>query len=367
MPKNICIIHDSFRYFGGAERVLFELIDLYPNADVFIPIIDKKYLAEIKKRTNGKLHTSILSSFSIPIRLLSALKPLVYIYWKMLDLKKYQLVLSSSHSFSSKSVRAAKNTKHICYLHTPPRYLYGEFNEMQWIKSAPWKYVLFPFVSLAKQLDFRDAQKIDRIIVNSKNVQKRVQRYYSRESTIIYPPVVVPKKIAKRSPKFFLCVSRLVQQKGIHLAIMACNKLREDLVIVGTGPEISKLQKIAGPTITFVGFIPDKEIAKYYQQTKALLYCSRDEDLGLVPIEAQAHGVPVIAYKSGGALETVLENKTGVFFTQFSVTSLVKAIKKFERSPISSAACRKHAQTFDRSIFRYKMRQHIQQVLENNT
>ncbi|MDA1079492.1 MAG: glycosyltransferase [bacterium] len=365
MPKNICIIHDSFRYFGGAERVLLALVDLYPSADIFIPIIDKKFLVQIQKKSNGKLFTAtFLNNLGVPVRQLSILKPFIYLYWKTLDLSKYQLVISSSHSFSAKSVRVSKKSKHVCYLHTPPRYLYAEFNEMVWLKKSPWKQLLYPMTTLARKLDFRDAQKIDSIIVNSKNVQKRVQRYYSRESTVIYPPVTIPKILEKRASKYFLCISRLVQQKGVDLAIAACNKLHVDLVIVGVGPELAKLQKLAGPTITFVGFVPDAKLAKYYKEATALLYCSKDEDLGLVPLEAQAHGVPVIAYKNGGVLETVLENKTGIFFSSFSVDSMVRAMRKFERSTFSSTTCREYVLTFDRKIFRYKMRQHINKLLE---
>jgi len=366
MPKKICIVHDSFSHLGGAERVLLELITVFPDADVFIPIIKQEFKKNITKKGKGKLYVAPFNRLMIPDKLASFLKPLVYLYWKFLDLGQYDLVISSSHSFSAKSVRVPHGTPHLCYLHTPPRYLYEEFNEMTWIQKFPWKILLYPFFILARKLDYSDAQKPSILIANSKNVQKRVRRYYQRDSHVVYPPVSVPKKITTSKPKHYLCISRLVRQKGVELAIQTCNVLREKLIVVGTGAQLQELQKIAGPTISFVGFIPDKNMASYYKNTKALLYCSIDEDFGLVPVEAQAHGVPVIAYKSGGTLETILHKKTGLFFSSYTVSSLVKAIKKSQTINFSPTACRKNAAQFDRSVFRYKMQQLVHHYLEKS-
>lgn len=352
--KKVAIIHDSFLYIGGAEKVLLVLLKMFPKADVYIPLIRQKYSKLIQKKTKGQLITTPFNKFLFCEKYASFLKPLILLYWESLDLFKYNLVISSSHSFSSKLVKTSPKTLHLAYIHTPPKYLYPEFNEMQAINKQPLKFMLSPFLSILRQLDYKGAQRPDILIANSKVVQKRIKRYYQRSSLVIYPSVKMPNKktaISKKTKKYYLCFSRLVKQKGTQLAIKTSNDLKYPLVIVGKGPEEKRLKKIAGPAIKFKGFLANNQISKIYSQTKALINCSIDEDFGMTAVEAMAHGIPVIAYKSGGITETVVHKKTGLLFNNFSIASLKQSILKFEKMKFHHKTCRTRAEKFSEKIF----------------
>jgi glycosyltransferase involved in cell wall biosynthesis len=303
---SVAVVHDSFIYLGGAERVLESMLELFPQADVYIPLISRPYLQKLQ--TRHRVFTSALNHIRPPEKYLSWLKPLVLMYWADLNLNKYDLVLSSSHSFSAKSVKVGQPTVHLSYIHTPPRYLYSEFNEMSWLKKAPFKWLSAGVLAWLRRQDVRTARRVNVLIANSKTTQARIKKYYQRQSLVIYPPVQLPSFMPPRStkPSYYLFHSRLVKQKGAELVISTFNQLGKPLMVVGTGPEEKRLKSIATKNITFLGFVPDNQLAKLYAKTKALIYTSIDEDFGLVPVEAMAHGVPVIAFNSGGVRETVL-------------------------------------------------------------
>lgn len=347
------IVHDSFLHLGGAEQVLLSLVKLFPEADIYIPLLSKKYLKIINKyKEKGMVKTSVYNKLPISEKYSSLLKPFLFLYWGGLDLSKYDLVISSSHSFSSKSVITGPHTLHISYIHTPPRYLYAEYNEMQFINKDIIKILLSPLMSFLRKHDYQGAQRPSILIANSKNVQKRIRKYYKRDSVIIYPPVKLPKSENKTTSKnYYLFFSSLVKQKGAELAVKTFNSLKKPLVVVGTGPRKTYLKRLAKDNIKFKGFIPERDKGKIYAGAKALVYCSIEEDFGMVPVEAIAHGVPVIAYKSGGVSETIVDGKTGLLFNKHSIEDLQRAIAKFEGMKFSSSACKNQAKQFSEKIF----------------
>jgi glycosyltransferase involved in cell wall biosynthesis len=313
----IAIVHDSFLHVGGAEKVFYKFIETYPDADVFVPLINKKYLDEINQKTNGKLNISwinkilffnekFFTNYSFTAIIASLLKPLLIIYWETLNLKKYDLIISSSHSFSSKSVNKKLSAKHISYIHTPPKYLYNEYNRMNWIKKFPFAILLWPTMFLLRKYDYYSAQKPDLLIANSEVVQQRIKKYYKRNSVIIYPLFdIATHNIDKISPtsnkkngKYFLFFSRLEKQKGAEPVIKTCTKHNIPLVVMGAGSQEKYLKKIAGKTIFFTGFVSQEQKVRIFKHTKALIYASIDEDFGMVIPEVASYGIPIIYYNS---------------------------------------------------------------------
>lgn len=352
---NTAIIHDHFLNFGGAERVLLNFLKLYPSADVYLAFASPQNRKVLEHHTRGRIIVSLFDKCPLSHCYPDIYKPLLFCWWEHLDLRQYDVVISSSHSFSSKSVITHKNQLHISYVHTPPRYLYSEYNELQILRKPIIRFILFPLMNWMRKKDFQGAQRPDILIANSKNVQARIKKYYKRDSELVYPPVEIPKTLSKRRPQYYLCMSRLVKQKGIELAIRACNELKESLVIVGSGAQEKYLRSIAGPTIIFLGFVPDKQMNHIYAGAKALIYTSIEEDFGLVPLEAMAHGVPVIGYKSGGVEETIINGSTGIFFNDWNVASLVKTIYAFDAPKFSFVACLKQAKRFSSNRFKTAM------------
>jgi len=366
--NKIAIIHDSYTCSGGAERVFLKLVQIFPDADIYTSLITPEFLKDLSKKTKGRINYSGLSSFKFLLDYADYFKPYILFYWKTLDLDKYDLILSSSHSFCSNWVRV--RGKHISYIHTPPRYLYGVYNEMQFLRRVPFKYLFFPTFSLIRKLDYVNSKKIDLLVANSKNVQKRIKKYYGRNSTVVYPPVVIPKRVGKtsgrekeRKGKYYLFFSRLVKQKGCELCIKAFNQNKKPLYVVGKGKEEKVLKKIANKNIKFLGSQTDRKMMTILMGAKALIYCSIEEDFGIVPLEAMGHGIPVIAYKSGGVKETVIEGKTGIFFHKYNEQSLNKAIDKFEFTKFSRNECIGQAQRFNEKIFEDKIRYQVRKVL----
>lgn len=352
--KKVAIVHDILYEFGGAEVVLDQLLQLFPEADVYTFFFNKNNKT-IKKKFKMRIRSSFFSRISllhILGKYISVLKLVSWIYFLSLDLDKYNFVISSSHSFNSKIVRTKPKIKHVSYIHTPPKYLYGFTNELSFLQHPVIQALFFSVFWLMKKIDFFAAQQPDLLISNSKEVSQRIRQIYKRQSTIIYPPVAFPKKAERSDQLFYIAHSRLVRQKGIELIVRTCTRFNIPLVVIGTGYQEQFLHTIAGKTVFFTGFITREQITALYKHAKALLYAARDEDFGIVPVESQGHGVPVIAYKSGGVRETVRNTITGVFFNEYSIISLKKAIDTFEQLNINPENCRKNAKKFTIDSFR---------------
>ena len=370
--------------FGGSERVLERLAKMYPDADFFALLVDKSFLPEALR--GRKITTSFLDKFPFGKRMYRQLLPLYPLAVECLDLSGYDLVISADGA-STKGVLTDQHAVHLCYCHSPPRSYWDQYAANR--RTMPWfPRAVFALVSQHLRLwDFAAAQRIDGFIANSEYVAERVRKYYRRESTVIYPPVDVSGAlVAEQHEDFYLSVGRLVASKRVDLAIEACNRLGRRLQIAGTGPAEPELRAFAGPTIEFLGRLSDGELKKKYANCRALLFAA-DEDCGLVSVEAQAHGRPVVAYGHGGSLETVrgvwadqiftdqanvrsavrMGQYTGVYFSDQSVVALSRAIVGFEgiEEDFCPKAIHEYAERFDTEIFVVEMRRYVAEQLES--
>ena len=330
----IALVYDRVNKWGGAERVLLALHEMFPEAPLFTSVYDVKGAPWAK--VFPKIHTSFLQK--IPFaktnhQLLSFLMPLAF---ESFDFDEYDLVISVT-SEAAKGIITKPGTKHICYMLTPTRYLWSGYED--YFKNPVLRFIAAPIVNYLRKWDKIAAYRPDTIIAISTEVQRRVKKYYNRESNIVYPPANFKFKISNlnsnlklKISNYYLVVSRLVPYKRVDIVVEAFNRLKYPLVIVGTGSEEFKLKLRAKKNIKFVGHVTDQELAGYYANCKALVF-PQEEDFGLVAVEAQTFGKPVIAYRAGGALDIVIEGKTGIFFDDQSVESLIAVVKKFENLP----------------------------------
>jgi len=353
----VAIVHDVLLEYGGSERVVEELLRIFPGADFYTFYFNKSNRAIFAGFKNAKPKTSFFQNASFLYKLgryFSITKAVSWLYFYLLDLSSYDLIISSSHSYNSKMVRKSKGQLHICYLYTPPKYLYGEMNELFFIKKFPLSLLLFPLFSFLRFIDKKAAFHPDKIIAISLEIKRRVARYYGREAFLVYPPVNLPKSLVVKTKKksYFVAHSRLVRQKGIELIISTFSRFRIPLVVIGEGYLLNFLKSLAGPTVKFVGRVPDEKLPEIYSRARGLVYGSLDEDFGIVPVEAMAYGVPVVAYKSGGVKESVIDGKTGVLFSDYSEMGLYKAIKRLEKLFIDPGMCSRQANKFSKERFR---------------
>jgi glycosyltransferase involved in cell wall biosynthesis len=284
------------------------------------------------------------------------------------DFKEFDLILSSSHCVA-KGVISPPGTLHISYLHTPMRYVWDMYHEyFGGDKIGFFGKMTIPFfANYLRGWDASSSPRVDHYLANSRHVARRIMKYYRRESDVIYPPVDTSTfQIHHSSDDYFLAVSALVPYKRIELAILAFNKIKKRLIVIGNGPDQKRLYKLAGPTIEFVDWQPPSKLSEFYSKCQALIFPG-EEDFGIVPVEAMASGKPVIAYQKGGALETVIgldeSDKmpaTGVFFPESTVDSMIKAINSFEKFEWDPDFIGNHARKFDKKIFAENIQKFIQ-------
>jgi glycosyltransferase involved in cell wall biosynthesis len=361
--KKVVIVHDSYLHYGGAEKVFIDLLDVFPEADIVIGVANSKLIHSVFSKRKNIFR--VLIPFPFSDYWASFLKPIFFVIWPCLNLKDYKLVISSTHSFNSKLVRPGPEAKHISYVHTPPRYLYEEKNQHSWLKKPHWSFIFSPFLTFLKKMDIEAEKYVDVFLANSEEVARRIDRYYGRKSVVVYPgvdPIAYFQSTVKRK-KYFLFLSRLEEQKGAVLAIESCLRLRRRLLLIGTGSLYNLLRrKYDGNLIHFAGFLTDKQKAHYLSQAQALLYPAYQEDFGIVPIEAQLCGVPVVAHRSGGVKETVIEGESGVFFDEWSVKGLMNGIQKFELHHWNQSITKKSGQRFTKQRFSASIKNAIAEV-----
>lgn len=330
----IALVHDQLREFGGAERVLISLKKIFPEADI--------YTATYNQNTLGK-HGEIFKKWPIKVSwfgkipliksLYSPLRFLTPFIWESFDFSEYNLVISSSGAWMSKGIKTQRPTIHISYVHHPPRYLYGYETAIEWQKYFLIKiygHILNHFLRI---WDFWSSKRPDYYIANSKETAKRIKKFYRRDSFVIYPPVSIPPKISNfkfKISNYFITVSRLARAKHIDVLIRAANQAKFKLKIVGTGRDEKYLRSISAPTVEFLGNLSDEKLNKIYQQAKAFLFASVDEEFGIAPVEAMGYGLPVIAFKSGGIPEYLLDKVNGYLFDQLNPNSLIEKINQLE-------------------------------------
>jgi glycosyltransferase involved in cell wall biosynthesis len=361
------IIHDWLTNMGGAERIIRLFHTNFPDAPIYTIVFNQDNMPDDFKNMNIK--TSFIQKLPLGINRYRDYLPLMPKAVESWDLSEYDLVLSSSTS-CAKGVKTCEHTTHICYCNTPMRYAWDMYDEYIQDKNLISRKIISLIMKYIRKWDYNNSQRVDYFIANSQNVQERIKRIYNRDSEVIHPPVDsdyfnIDFQIEKKD--YYLIVSRLVPYKKVDIAINACNKLGRELIIIGDGPEQSKYSKLAKDNIKLLGRLSDEKIKQYYQGAKAFLFCG-EEDFGITPLEAQACGTPVIAYAKGGALETVLENKTGLFFKEQTVESLSNAITDFEErsNQFNKEKIRQHAETFNKERFINEINYFIKNIDENN-
>ena len=359
----VALVHDYLNQMGGAERVVLALHEIFPDAPIYTSIYDPKCVDPAFQKID--IRTSFMQKLPFVIKHHQPYLPLYPFAMESLDLRDYDLVLSSSSAFG-KGVITRPETLHICYCHTPMRWCwnYYEYVEREQIGRLA-RRILPLFITGLRVWDQTSAMRVDHFIANSPVVAERIQKYYRRDAIVIPPPVEASRFTFDptiRPADYFLVVSRFLPYKRIDLAIQACNSLQLPLVIIGNGRYEKQLKKIAGPTIRFTGRLSDAEVLEYYAHCRALLLPG-EEDFGIAPLEAQASGRPVIAYGAGGALTSVIEGVTGAFFYQQTVESLTTVLAAFDEGKYDPETIRNHALEFDKPRFHRRILQFIEAKL----
>jgi glycosyltransferase involved in cell wall biosynthesis len=346
--------------FGGAERVLCELQAMFPDAPIYTTVHDPSRLpAEMQ---GWDVRTSFIQRIPLIRRSHAAFLPLMPMAFEQLDLREYDLVITTN-SACAKGVITQPGTVNICYCYTPCRYLWDLYHE--YTRDHPARWAIAPVAHWMRAWDRLAADRVDHFVGISAEVAGRIRRHYRRDADVIYPPVAIDRYTPTGRPAedFYLVVSRLVSYKRVDLAVEAAMRLGRRLVVVGTGPELPRLKRMAGAGVEFLGARPDAEIADLYARCRALLFPGF-EDFGITPVEAQAAGRPVVAFGRGGATETVMDGTTGVHFAEQSVESLVQAMLRLEQTDFDPQVCRANAQRFDAAVFRRRMRTLIEAQVE---
>jgi glycosyltransferase involved in cell wall biosynthesis len=354
--SKVALVHDWLTGQRGGEKVLEALAEIFPDAPIYTLFhIPGSQAAAIERKV---IRTSFLQGFPFLKKHYRWYLPLFPVAAELFDLRDFDLVVSSSHCVA-KGVITRPDAVHVSYIHTPVRYAWGQYHDYFGPDKVP--VLARPVVPLLVQFlrlwDESSASRVDRYVANSANVALRVRKYYRREAEVIHPPVDTD--FYKPSPKpaggdEFLVVSALVPYKRIDIAVAACNRSGRKLLVVGDGPEYKALKKMAGPTVRFAGPLGAEDLLRVYRESRAFLLPG-EEDFGIAALEAQACGTPVLAYGRGGALETVVPGRTGLFFHDQTAAGLAAALDKFDRFVCNKAAARSHALRFSRQAFKKRM------------
>lgn len=369
----VALIHDYLREYGGAERVLEALAEIFPQAPVYTAYVNLEAMGENGKRFKGwDIRPSWFQKFPFAGQLLSPFRIFGPMMFESFDLSEYDLVISSSSATHlSKSVITKPETLHISYIHTPPRFLYGYTTSFNY-KKHWWTRIGGEVINHFMRIyDFEVSQRPDILVANSNNIRERIKKFYRRDSVVIYPPVDLKElKIQKKKEKYFLVLNRLVRGKGTEVIVKAATKLGIPLKVAGTGSETDNLKKIAGPNVQFLGWVSDWERVKLLSSAKALIVASEDEDFGITSIEAQAVGTPVIAPASGGFLETVINSKMGILYGgpgMVNVDNLVEVIQNFDQHQFNPEDLRKNAEKFSKDRFKKEILELVKKGKENGS
>lgn len=356
----VALVHDYLNQMGGAERVVIALHEIFPDAPIYTSIYDPERVDPAFRQMD--IRTTFMQKLPLVTKHHQPYLPFYPFAMESLDLRGYDLVLSSSSAFG-KGVITRPETMHICYCHTPMRWCwnYAEYVEREQLGGMARRVLPFMITGL-RVWDQTSAMRVDHFIANSPVVAERIAKYYRREAVVIPPPVEAqrfPFDPATRPEEYFLIVSRLIPYKRIDLAIEACNQLQLPLVIIGSGRDEARLRRLAGPTIRFMGRLSDEEVLHYYTHCRAFLFPG-EEDFGITPLEAQAAGRPVIAYGAGGALASVIEGVTGLFFREQTAASVAATLAAFDERQFDAQAIRNHALEFDLPRFHRRILQFIE-------
>ena len=344
----VAIVYDRVNKWGGAERVLLTLHEMFPEAPLYTSVYDEKNAPWAK--AFPRVITSFIQKIPFAKNNHEFLAPLMPLAFETFNFDGFDLVISVT-SESAKGIITRPGTTHICYCLTPTRYLWSGYED--YFKNSILKFITKPIVSYLKSWDKIASGRPDKIIAISTEVKSRIKRYYDRDSEIIFPPVNIHENIEPKTieGKYYLIVSRLVSYKKVDLAIKTFNKLGYPLYIVGTGNQETKLKLMSRQNIKFLGGVSDEELLDVYKNAIALIM-PQEEDFGIVSIEAQSMGIPVIAYSKGGAVDTVTDGITGVIFNEQNEESLSQAIEKFSEISFNRKTLMTNATRFSKEVFK---------------
>ena len=389
-PK-IAIVHDYLNQYGGGERVLQALNEIWPDAPIYTSVYDKKLMRGWLKIDESLIHTNLVSHLPFSNYLTKHYFFMYPIAFRMQDVGDADIVISNT-SYAAKFAKGKKGSVHICYIFTPPRFLWGYDTELVRYYSHPFDRFLHPLYNIlvppAKKIlqkaDYYAAQKVDFFASISKEIAKRVKKHYGRESAVIYPPVDTDRfakvssirgrifeesksKYQVSSKKdYFLVVSRLGGYKKVDIVVEAFNKLGLPLKIVGDGPQLSYLTGVAKKNIELLGRLPDEEVTKLVSSCTALIFPTH-EDFGIVPVEAMAAGKPVISFSRGGAAETIVEGVSGVFFDKQTPQAIIETVKRFDPSAYKAEACRSQAKKFSKEEFKERFKFFVEEAWQKRS
>lgn len=358
----VAIVHD-WLVGGGAERVVYELHQMFPDA----PIYTSYCTNEWRKKLDHKVVTGFLQKW--PFSKLRKFLPVLRIWWfTHLDLSGYDLVISSSGNGEAKGVKVPDGTKHICYCHTPTHFYWRHYD--QYLKE-PGFGIFNPAVRLCLKIlagplrrwDLKAAQRPDVFIANSNHIKSDIKKYYGRDAVVIHPPIDIARFTnTNQNRQGFITIGRQVPYKRIDLIVKACSDLALPLTVVGRGPEHKKLVSLAGPSITFDDHASDKDVTRYMANAEAFIFAAF-EDFGITPVEAMASGTPVIAYGAGGALDYVDDGVSGTLFKEQTAASLTRTLKAFHANSFNHQAVAKQAAKFSPEVFQQKISKLIEEEL----
>jgi glycosyltransferase involved in cell wall biosynthesis len=349
----VAVVHDWLTIPGGSEHVLLQLLEMFPQAELFTSIYDPApWPSTITERP---VHASYLNRIPGATRQYPKLLPLMNRAFRSFDLSAFDLVLSSSHA-SAKNVRTPPGALHVCYCHTPMRYAWDETFLHGEEVGRVGRLLLPPLLRWLRRVDLAGARGPDVFVANSAHVAERIARYYGRSSEIVHPPIDVEHFLGlQRSPQdYYLTFGRVVPYKRVDLAVAACRLLGRRLKVAGAGRALDPVRSLAAGDAEFLGTVSDAERDRLLAGARALLFPG-EEDFGIVPVEAQAAGTPVIAYATGGAAESVLDGRSGVLFDEQSPAALAAAIERFERLELDGERIRDSARRFGEGRFRAEL------------
>lgn len=360
----VALVHYWLVGMGGGEKVLEALCRLYPQADLFTHVLAREKLSPLLASRN--IRTTFINNLPFAKTHYQLYLPLMPAALEQLDLTGYDLVISSE-SGPAKGVVTSSDSLHICYCHTPMRYLWDHWPAYMEKSGLLKKTGMKMFLPYLRRADVLSSFRVDSFLANSQTVAKRVWKHWRRKASVVHPPVKISnfRVKPKAGGEYYICLSRLTAYKRIDLAIQACNRLGRKLVIIGDGEEKANLKKLAGSTIHFTGWLNEKKIAETLGGAKALLFPG-EEDFGIAPVEAMASGLPVIAYGKGGVTETVEMEKSGIFFHDQTVESLCQAILAFEQmeADFHPDTIRARAEEFGEDRFFSGFLEHVKEAIK---
>jgi glycosyltransferase involved in cell wall biosynthesis len=352
-PARVALVHDFLLDLRGAERVFAALCDMYPDADLFTAVYDER--GTEGRFAHRTINTSFLQRLRPTARTFRALLPLYPYAMEALDLRGYDLVVSSSSAWAH-GVLVDPEAVHVCYCHNPFRYAWNAREETLRRHSPVVRAALGVVFQRWRQWDWIAAQRVDRYVANSHTTARRVRRCFQRDAEVVHPPVEVDRfRVGADAGDEYVVLSELVSHKRIDLAIEAFNRLGRKLLVVGDGPDWRRLKRLSGPTIRFAGRVSDEQAAALLERAPALVITATEE-FGIAAVEAQAAGRPVIALAEGGVRETVLEGETGLFYEEATSDALAEVVARFDPAAFDPAACRANAERFDVGHFRHGLR-----------